>query len=65
MAGKPVATIQLMTGKGFCKSRFTSCATPLCHRAIIKLGTSGSVIGFDIDTSHFNGMSAKDQRING
>ncbi|KAI0305441.1 Allantoicase [Multifurca ochricompacta] len=26
-----------------------------CYRAIIKLGTTGTVKGFDIDTSHFNG----------
>lgn len=25
-------------------------------RCIIKLGTSGNVFGFDVDTSHFNGM---------
>ncbi|TFY71962.1 hypothetical protein EVG20_g1049 [Dentipellis fragilis] len=28
------------------------------ERAIIKLGTTGSIIGFDIDTTHFNGNEA-------
>lgn len=25
-------------------------------RCIIKLGTPGSIIGFDVDTAHFNGL---------
>lgn len=28
------------------------------YRCIIKLGTSGSIVGFDIDTSNFNGIRA-------
>jgi hypothetical protein len=64
MAGKAVDTIQPMTGKGFSESKFTSCAQLRCHRAIIKLGTTGSIKGFDIDTSHFNGMATRDQKVN-
>ena len=33
----------------------TACWTSAL-RCIIKLGTMGSIHGFDIDTSHFNGM---------
>ena len=27
------------------------------------MGTTGSIKGFDVDTSHFNGMYAKDQKV--
>jgi hypothetical protein len=28
-----------------------------CYRCIVRLGTTGTVIGFDVDTSHFSGPS--------
>lgn len=54
MDGKPAGITPITTGE----------STQLCNldakwkyygRCIIKLGTAGTVFGFDIDTTHFNG----------
>lgn len=55
MAGKLVDTILTLIGEDF-ESRVPEQVRLSCPRAIIKLGTTGTIKGFDIDTSHFNGM---------
>lgn len=54
--GKPVDITLALTGKGF-ESRSPENLKAVI-RAIIKLGTPGTINGFDIDTSHFNGKLA-------
>jgi allantoicase len=55
MAGKPVDTTSTMTGKSL-RVELRRETNEVVHRAIIKLGTTGTICGFDIDTSHFNGV---------
>jgi allantoicase len=55
--GKLVDITLALTGRGF-ESQSPRKSHLRYHRAIIKLGTTGTINGFDIDTSHFNGKLA-------
>jgi hypothetical protein len=56
--GKAVGTTRPPIGVWYSRSlviHFPHSSSPRC---IIKLGTPGTIVGFDIDTSHFNGACA-------
>ena len=54
--GRAGGTTRHMTGR-YSYSRLEDGSFIVAARCIIKLGTLGTIIGFDIDTSHFNGKS--------
>ena len=55
MVGNREDTIPIMIGEGQDTPTLLNFFTTRTSRCIIKLGTSGTIIGFDIDTTHFNG----------